>query len=432
MLHARLCPDRTGTSHRSGEKLGLGTYCIVIASLVLFLGEVQAQSGAWTRKRDMPRGRAAACAVVVNNRIYVLGGAADISLADYNDNQVYDPSTDTWETKAPLPTARALLSAVAVNDTIYAIGGSYGHTTSVVESYDPVTNAWSRKADMLKPRFAAAAGVVDGIIYNVGGNHTESNCEAYDPTTDMWARKADIPETYGGPIVASSGGLLYAFGGGFVSVFSTTFAYDPQTGQWTKKRDMPTPRAWSHPAPVIDGKIYVIGGHSGLPTSETRGDVLSDVEVYDPVSDTWTKSPDMPVKRTFFAAAAVNGKIYVIGGFADDWSTVKSEVWKYDPSFPGTGVTNSSVPPKEFVLEQNYPNPFNPTTGIRYQVSGTSEVRLVVYDVLGREVETLVDEKRNAGTYQVTFDGTGLSSGIYICRMSAGTYRHALTMVLMK
>jgi hypothetical protein len=72
--------------------------------------------------------------------------------------------------------------------------------------------------------------------------------------------------------------------------------------------------------------------------------------------------------------------------------------------------------PKEFGISQNYPNPFNPTTVISYQISAISNVSLKVYDILGREVETLVDEMKEVGYYSVTFDGSKFSSGIYFTR----------------
>ena len=75
--------------------------------------------------------------------------------------------------------------------------------------------------------------------------------------------------------------------------------------------------------------------------------------------------------------------------------------------------------PKEFELYQNYPNPFNPTTEIRYQISEVSNVSLKVYDVLGREVRTLVNRKQGPGTYEVRFDASGLSSGVYFYRIEA-------------
>lgn len=77
---------------------------------------------------------------------------------------------------------------------------------------------------------------------------------------------------------------------------------------------------------------------------------------------------------------------------------------------------NSSIP-KEFVLHQNYPNPFNPTTKIIYELSKTGFVTLKVYDVLGREVSTLVNQYQNAGRYEIIFDAGNLSSGIYFYKL---------------
>jgi hypothetical protein len=78
--------------------------------------------------------------------------------------------------------------------------------------------------------------------------------------------------------------------------------------------------------------------------------------------------------------------------------------------------------PSEFVLEQNYPNPFNPATTIRYELSKTSSVRLSVYDIIGREVAVLVNERKKAGSYGVNFNATGLSSGAYFYRIQAGDF----------
>ncbi len=84
-----------------------------------------------------------------------------------------------------------------------------------------------------------------------------------------------------------------------------------------------------------------------------------------------------------------------------------------------TGVDEKSAVPKAFALDQNYPNPFNPTTEIGYQLSAVSNVSLKVYDVLGREVASLVDDRQNAGVYRVVFNGAGLPSGVYFYRLVA-------------
>ena len=79
----------------------------------------------------------------------------------------------------------------------------------------------------------------------------------------------------------------------------------------------------------------------------------------------------------------------------------------------------SVAPPERFELFHNYPNPFNPTTTISYQLPADSRVNLKVFDLLGREVTTVVDETEPAGYYQKTFDGTGFSSGMYVYQIVA-------------
>lgn len=73
----------------------------------------------------------------------------------------------------------------------------------------------------------------------------------------------------------------------------------------------------------------------------------------------------------------------------------------------------SNKVPNEYKLYQNYPNPFNPVSSIRYQVSRSAEIKLLVFDISGKEIKTLVNNKQTSGSYEVTFDGSKLSSGIY-------------------
>ena len=108
-----------------------------------------------------------------------------------------------------------------------------------------------------------------------------------------------------------------------------------------------------------------------------------------------------------------------------------------DPSlfvtdFPtGVALYNNSVP-ESFELAQNFPNPFNPATTIRYALPAGSQVSLVVYNLLGQEVQTLVSEFQNAGTYTLSFDASQLSSGTYLYRLSTGSHSEIRKMVLMK
>lgn len=96
-----------------------------------------------------------------------------------------------------------------------------------------------------------------------------------------------------------------------------------------------------------------------------------------------------------------------------------------------TGVNEKPLP-KEFALDQNYPNPFNPATNIEYAVPRESRVQLVVYNVLGQQVATLVDEVKSAGYYTAPFNATSFSSGLYFYRMNAGKMSFLKKMMLVK
>jgi len=93
---------------------------------------------------------------------------------------------------------------------------------------------------------------------------------------------------------------------------------------------------------------------------------------------------------------------------------------------------NQNKNPSEFVLSQNYPNPFNPTTTINYKIPAHDLVKLKVFDVLGNQVATLVNEEKSAGSYKVEFDASILSSGIYFYNIQAGDFVETKKMVLMK
>ncbi len=108
-------------------------------------------------------------------------------------------------------------------------------------------------------------------------------------------------------------------------------------------------------------------------------------------------------------------------------------VWRAPLSEMTTSVKGSSAGvPAHFTLGQNYPNPFNPTTVVSFQLPVAGNVKLVVYDMVGREVSVLVNERKDAGVYEVRFDGSNLASGVYYCRIQAGTFLASRPMLLLK
>lgn len=119
--------------------------------------------------------------------------------------------------------------------------------------------------------------------------------------------------------------------------------------------------------------------------------------------------------------------------FWGDWS---GHPWDANFHLKGTLLTTDvkedKYLPGEFSLLQNYPNPFNPSTRIQYQVSSILHVTLKVYDVLGNEVATIVDEYREVGSYEAEFDAVNLSSGLYFYQLKAGSFVETKKMILLK
>ena len=136
----------------------------------------------------------------------------------------------------------------------------------------------------------------------------------------------------------------------------------------------------------------------------------------------------MPQNRTFDVVFVDSSH-----GTGIDVSSAYDTVVHYDGSEVITSVDeNQHDTPARFTLEQNYPNPVNPSTTIRYELPKASHVMLTVYDVLGREVATLVNDVEEPGYKSVQFDASRLSSGVYFYRLQAGDFAQTMKLVLMK
>jgi hypothetical protein len=127
------------------------------------------------------------------------------------------------------------------------------------------------------------------------------------------------------------------------------------------------------------------------------------------------------------------GYSYDFGGCNDDLvGCVINGVLYGDTSTLAAINQISSEIPKEYKLYQNYPNPFNPKTIIRFQITNLSDSKLIIYNALGKEVTTLVNEQLKPGTYETEFDGTNLPSGVYFYKLISSNYTETKRMVLLK
>ncbi|MDW8466925.1 MAG: alpha-amylase family glycosyl hydrolase [Chloroherpetonaceae bacterium] len=166
--------------------------------------------------------------------------------------------------------------------------------------------------------------------------------------------------------------------------------------------DLRTPNAVLFTGGIQDGATYFLNNLYSDTRRQVRGSELSAVSVSLP-----------PFGTAIFTLSTTPDAVVI----QNPLSLPKSE----------------ATVPKTFALEQNYPNPFNPTTTIRYQLPVASDVSLKVYDVLGREIATLVRARQAAGAYQVQWSAdAGLSSGVYFYRLQAGNFVQTRKMMLIK
>ena len=126
--------------------------------------------------------------------------------------------------------------------------------------------------------------------------------------------------------------------------------------------------------------------------------------------------------------------------FADDRSNIpeRTKIYyrlkqvDYDGHFEYSNQIEAELTPQAYYLSQNYPNPFNPTTNIKFTVPESGKVKVKIFDMLGSEVRTILNETRNPGTYELNIDASDLSSGVYFYSMESGKFHSVRKMILMK
>jgi hypothetical protein len=190
-----------------------------------------------------------------------------------------------------------------------------------------------------------------------------------------------------------------------------------------EQNEISSPDAFELP-PLPPNGVFDVRFSSGRNLEAMQKDITSEFPImisgaHYPLNISWETLPDC--KKLFLK---VGDKIVSIDGKGD--VTIASR----------TALTlveqKEATLPNEFILAQNYPNPFNPTTKIHFEVPVNAHVSLKVMDVLGRDVATLVEEEKVAGSYDYDFNAANLSSGMYFYRLSAGDILMIKKMVIMK
>jgi len=216
-----------------------------------------------------------------------------------------------WQTLAPMPTARQELATAVLDGKIYAIGGydSSGTPTNIVEVYDPTTNTWASAHPIPVALHHNSAAVAAGKLYSFGGPSTQ--VFVYDELNDSWSAVASMLFYHAlTPAVGVLNDKIYvaggANGGAGNRMQNQVEVYDPVANTWTALQRMRVGRNHCGGA-FIDGKFYVVGGRRRVLALDAN-------EVYDPQTNTWMPQAPLPTPRAGIGVASVNGELFVFGG----------------------------------------------------------------------------------------------------------------------
>ena len=306
----------------------------------------------WTQAAPMPRpiGHVTANVFVRNGRIVVVSGLTTNSVKIANVIE-YDPSTDTWSELPPLPWGRQSPVSGLIGDQLVATCGLDGSGSLQAQTWvtEATPGTWQTGPALPILTSEVSCGVINGVLYLVGGgsSSTLANTLAYDLSTGLWrsdlAPRPYLGDHHGAEVI---NGKLYLFGG--LNVYGSDVAagkvqiYNPVTNSWSLGASMPW-AAGSVSTAYINGKVYAAGGIVGTVTVNTAA-------VYDPASNTWAPIASMPVGRNHAAAGTDGQKLYIFGGRTGKNATTIgfNDVQIYDPfsnTWQWSGQTGSTIPP---------------------------------------------------------------------------------------
>jgi len=305
---------------------------MMAAAAALVLGTVTLAGqapGRWITDKfaPMPDPEEEITAVVVSNRLYLIGGNRGGRPEWPRHVLEYDLAANRWTAKKPTPFSGDHMAAAAVGAKIYVFGGQgEGGVTKPLNTaweYDPAADSWRALAPMPTGRTAAAAIEVGGRIHVIGGNTvgglTVGTNDVFDPAGNRWESRAVMPTPRNHPAAGAVAGKIYVIGGrlaapnigGFLSSNTDVVEeYDPAANTWRAMTKMPTPRS-GHGWTTHQGRIYVAGGE----VRDSHMDaIFRDVEVFDPAINDWYRLPPMPTARHGVNLAAFGNRLHAIGG----------------------------------------------------------------------------------------------------------------------
>lgn len=297
-----------------------GKLAILLAALLTFTISTAGYSKIeWVRLADLNERKNAVDAVVLNGKIYVLGGHR--AYGNYlNTCEAYDPLSNSWTYINSMHVSRALPTAQVYNGKIYIFGGKDQGTgdTNTVEIFDPANNNWTFGTPMSITKHDISSAIIGNEIYVIaGGSYSVperviTNLDVYSFSSDQWRSETPLNTGKAGRVTVFLDNKFYAIGGNFWGEpggEALVEVYDIATGTWTDGPSLNIGRAY-HACTVYKNKIYVFGG-----TGTEANSWLDTIEVFDPKKGFWEfENSKMTTPRAWAKAIVLNDEIYLIGG----------------------------------------------------------------------------------------------------------------------
>jgi hypothetical protein len=397
---------------------------------------------------------------VVGNEVYVGGWFTSAGGVSANGVARFNTQTNTWSTLGTGSSngVNSNVNALAVVGNEVVVGGNFtsagGVSANRVARFNTQTNTWSSlgtgSSNGVSSTVAALAvvgnEVVVGGYFFFAGGVSANRVARFNTQTNTWSTlgtgSSNGVNDYVNALAVSGSNVFV--GGWFTSAGGVSAngvaRFNTQTNTWSSLGTGSSNGVSGGSLPyvyalaVVGNEVYVGGGFTSAGGVSANG-----VARFNTQTNTWStlgtgssngvnSGYDYGEVR---ALAVVGNEVFVGGGFTSAGGVSANNVARWNS---GTSRVEQLSPtaPKTFLLEQNYPNPFNPSTTIRYQLPVASEVKLEVYDVLGKKIATLVNERQSAGSYQVVWNASGLSSGTYFYRLQAGTFVETKKMIMVK
>jgi N-acetylneuraminic acid mutarotase len=289
----------------------------LLPTWVLFALGPHDPSPTWRGAPDMLHARSAHAVVSTGTVLYALAGTGanepGAPTAPMLEVERFDGEAWTVETRLPGDGLNAP-AAVLLGQRLFVLGGFDLLTnvpTDAVHVYDVDTREWSRVAPLPAPRGGHAAVVHDGRIHVLGGGNSMSTLadhDAYDPSTDTWTQRAALPRAEGSPAAVVFEGELWSIGGrSGLSDFGEVDLWDPSTDTWREGPSI-APRGTAG-AVVYRDTIWVFGGES-----QELGTCLDEVLCLDRASRTWSVATRLPTPRNYARAVLFEDEVCVVGG----------------------------------------------------------------------------------------------------------------------